>query len=88
MPRGRLVVGSAPLSRRSAASSPMVAVAVFPLVVLCASMFRPGSSVAAVFGVCGKLLTAWMGQVGAGGSGTPGTSRESSGPAFATTCPG
>ena len=85
---GACSVGSAPLEPAVAASSPRVALAVFPFVVLEASMFTPGSSVDPELGVCGYSLVASTGHTGAGGSGAPGTRRASSGPAFATTWPG
>ena len=69
-------------------SSPRVAVAVLPEAVLEVSMFTPVLSVLAEFGACGNELTACTGQIGAGGTGTPGTRRLSSGPALATTWPG
>jgi hypothetical protein len=87
-PDGAVGTAVAPEAPAVAASSPMEAVAVLPLVSELASMLTPGSSVAAVLGVSGNLLTASRGQTGAGGSGTPGTSRASSGPALATTWPG
>src|SRR5580704_12773576 len=76
-PDGACWVGLAPLEPAVAASLPSVAVAVFPSVELWASMFNPGMSVEALLGFCGKSLTAWSGHVGAGGSGTPGTSSAS-----------
>ena len=87
-PEGACCVGSAPFEPAVAASSPRVAVAVFPLVVLVASMLTPGWSVEPELGACGYSLVAWTGQTGAGGSGAPGTSSASSGPALATTWPG
>ena len=87
-PDGACWVGSAPFEPAVAASSPRVALAVLPFVVLEASMFTPGWSVDPELGAWGYSLVAWTGQTGAGGSGTPGTRRASSGPAFATTWPG
>ncbi len=89
VPDGACWVGSAPLEPAVAASSPMVAVAVFPLVRALrvhvqrrARRWRPCSASA------GSCSPPGCGQVGAAGSGTPGTSSESSGPALATTWPG
>ena len=87
-PDGACCVGSAPFDPAVAASSPRVALAVFPLVVLEASMFTPGWSVEPELGACGYSLVACMGHTGAGGNGAPGTRRASSGPALATTWPG
>ena len=69
-------------------SSPRVALAVLPLAVEDASMFTPALSVLAEFGVSGYSLAAWIGQMGAGGRGTPGARRASWGPESATTWPG
>ena len=55
---GACCVGSAPLAPAVAASSPSVALAVLPLVVLEASMFTPGWSVEPEFGACGNSLVA------------------------------
>ena len=82
-------VGSAPLEPAVAASSPRVALAVFPFVVLEASMFTPGSSVDPELGVCGVLAGGLAPATpGRGEAGAPGTRRASSGPALATTWPG
>ena len=88
VPDGACWVASPLLEPAVAASLPIVAVALFPLVLLDASMFTPGRSVEAEFGVWGYSVTACRGHVGAGGSGTPGTRSASSGPALATTWPG
>ena len=88
VPAGACCVGSAPLAPAVAASSPRVAVAVLPLVVLEASMLTPVSSVDPELGAWGYSDVAWTGHTGAGGRGTPGARRASSGPALATTCPG
>ncbi len=84
-PEGACCVGLAPFEPAVAASSPRVALAVFPLVVLEASMFTPGSSVEPELGACGNSLVACTGHIGAGGRGAPGTSSASWGPALAMT---
>ena len=57
-PDAACCVGSAPLEPAVAASSPRVAVAVLPFVVLEASMFTPGWSVEPELGACGYSLVA------------------------------
>jgi hypothetical protein len=77
-----------PLAPAVGASFPILAEATFPLAFEVVSMFTPGWSVDCVLGVCGYSLVASIGQIGAGGSGTPGASSASWGPALAITCPG
>ncbi len=88
VPDGAVWVGSAPSEPAVEDPSPSVALAVFPLAVLAVSMLTPGASVEPVLGACGYSLVAWIGQTGAGGSGKPGTSSASWGPALAITWPG
>jgi hypothetical protein len=57
-PAGAVWVGLAPSEPAVEAASPRVALAVFPLAVLAASMFTPGSSVEPELGVWGYSLVA------------------------------